>query len=334
MLHSAVTGRKNKRKVIRDKATKSEVFRLAVIDLGTNSVRLDVYRLTDKGVFRTYRGKAMIRLGDGVYKTGKLTAQGMHRTIQAFFAFKKLLSQLHVDRVVAFGTSALRTAKNTDVFLRKIYLRTGIRVQVISGREEAELIARGIMANLKPPKGYYALVDIGGGSTEVSLCLGYRVLQSHSFRLGGNRLQQLFLKESPPKFKKGKLHPILALRQHIRNELDPLQKIRQRYPVKMVIGSSGTIRALGKILKKMGCSGQPIYRSDVAALMSEMQVMSRDEIKKIPGLEPKRTDLILPGAILFEEILYALGAERAIVSDYALRDGILEKELEDHPLTV
>jgi len=329
MLTTTLAVEKNQNKMIRQ--LKLSPLRLAIIDLGTNSVRFDIYRVSHKGAQRLHRSKTMVRLGDDVFKTGKLTPEAMRRAAVAFLKFKKILRLHKTDRVVAFGTSALRTATNSAEFIRQIELKTGIQVRVISGREEAELIAKGIQANIDIPRGTYALVDIGGGSTEVSICSGRRIVKPHSFQLGANRLFQNYLKTVPPEFrpnaKTNELHPILALRQKLKVELHGLTAKGHEGPVKSLIGSSGTIRTISKILKKLGHSGQPIYRSDLSGLISEMQTMSREQLKRLPGLEPKRVDLILAGAILLEEILFALNLKQVYVTDFALRDGILVSEL-------
>lgn len=312
---------------IKPKRKKSGANRLAIIDLGTNSVRFDVYRIKRKKAERIFRGKSMIRLDDGVFSTGRLSPEGMERGLKAFLRFEQMLFQMSVDRVVVFGTSALRTASNAQVFIKKVKDQTGIQIRVISGQEEGRLIAKGILANISPPRGHYMLVDIGGGSTEVSVCYGKRILHCQSLKLGANRLQQSFLKSSPPKVVRGKPHPILALRQALKEELAPLTGLRKRYPIRTVIGSSGTIRNIAKILKRIGRNRKPVYRMDIAALNSEIQNMTRDQLRRVPGLEPKRLDLILAGSILLEEVLMAADARTIYYTSYALRDGILQEAL-------
>ena len=329
MLGAATTSEKNKKMMIRKRKRRLSPLRLAIIDLGTNSVRFDVYRLTGRTALRTYRDKTMIRLGDGVFKTGKLSPDGMLRTIRAFSGYKRLMRELQVDQVVAFGTSALRSSKNAKQFVEQIKAKSGIHVRIISGKEEGALIAKGILSNIVPPKGHFVLVDIGGGSTEVSVCCGQKVLAGQSLKLGANRLQQMFFKTIPPTFKRGALHPVLALRQHLKTELLALRPILEKYDLKLAIGSSGTVRTVARILKKIGRSGQNISRVDLAALTAELQVMSREQIKAIPGLEAKRVDLILSGSILLEEIMFALGVKGLAITDLALRDGILQNELDE-----
>ena len=171
------------------------------------------------------------------------------------------------------------------------------------------------------------MVDIGGGSTEISLASGKRLMSCQSFPLGANRLQQVYLKTMPPVHRRGELNPVLALRQHLKDTLCPLTQLRERSPVKTLIGSSGTIRTIARILKKLGRSNKPVYRADLSAIVSEMQTMTRRQLLKLPGLESKRVDLILPGAILLEEIMLAFNIQTLYVTDIALRDGILHLEL-------
>lgn len=329
MFNHSVVLEKNQKRPAKRVARRQRLspFRLAIIDLGTNSVRLDIYRISPKGNSRIYRGKIMIRLGDGVFETGRLTRAGMLRALKAFKRFRSLMIEHHVDQIVAFGTSALRTAKNTKSFLHFLKLKTGITIRVISGAQEGRLIAKGILKNVEVPKTHYALVDIGGGSTEISIGRGQKILMGHSFALGANRLQQNFFKSIPPVQRRGSLHPILALRHHLKESLYPLTQLRPKIQVKHLIGSSGTIRTVARILKKMGRKGDTVYRADISALISEIQTMSREQLKRLPGLEPKRVDLILSGAILLEEIMLALDVRTLETTDVALRDGILVEAL-------
>jgi exopolyphosphatase / guanosine-5'-triphosphate,3'-diphosphate pyrophosphatase len=169
--------------------------RIAVIDLGTNSVRFDVYQRTEVRVVRIHREKRMIRLGEKVFETGRLTKAAMRRGLDAFEDFKAIMEGLGVTRVRAFGTSALRSAKNAKQFVRMVKEKTGISIITISGQREGQLISRGIFAHLNPPARKLALVDIGGGSTEISICVGKTVIRHVSLKLGASRIQQMFLEK-------------------------------------------------------------------------------------------------------------------------------------------
>jgi exopolyphosphatase/guanosine-5'-triphosphate,3'-diphosphate pyrophosphatase len=171
-------------------------MRIALIDLGTNAVRFDVVEVSPAGgVARLHRERLAVRLGEGVFKTGRLSHAAIGRTVAAFESFRKTCRTLNVERVTAFGTSALRDSANSEVLLTLLKRRTGIDVRVISGQEEARLIARGILAHENPTaKGLVALVDIGGGSVEITLCRGRQIRRSTSFKLGLRDFNRFFLK--------------------------------------------------------------------------------------------------------------------------------------------
>ncbi len=303
-------------------------MRVAIIDLGTNSVRFDVHQIGPGGRIRQlHREKLMIRLGQGVFLNGKLDPTAIRRTLQAFSSFKRTATELQAEKIVSFGTSALREASDSERLLNQIRERTGIDVRVISGGEEAKLIAEGFLENQVNVKGRYALVDIGGGSAEINVCQGKNLLFSESFPLGTARLQQVFLKSSPPRLTgRGEISPIDQLRRYIKSIILP-KFIAESWPkVDRIYGSSGTIRAVSKILKKSG-GGRAIEFADLSSLISEMSGMTTTELLGVPGMESKRVDMILAGAILLEEIMIALKAKKTLPTDYSLRDGILREEV-------
>ncbi|MBL7714195.1 MAG: Ppx/GppA family phosphatase [Bdellovibrionales bacterium] len=303
-------------------------MRLAVIDLGTNSVRFDVHQLVAGRRIQTlHREKLMIRLGQGVFTEGRLDPEAIRRTIEAFHGFKIVAKDLHVNETIAFGTSALREASDSEKLLQQIQKKTGIQVQVISGAEEARLIALGVLSKEKSLKGRFALLDIGGGSTEISICRGKEVQFAESFQLGTARLQQIFLKSSPPKApsKKGDLHPIEELRRYIRGLIGGKMAAESWPKVDRLVGSSGTVKAMARLLRPKG-KLRPIERSDLKKIVKKMSDMTTTQLLGLPGMESKRVDMILAGAILLEETMDALGAKRVMMTDFSLRDGILHEQ--------
>ncbi|MGE0615783.1 MAG: HD domain-containing protein [Bacteriovoracia bacterium] len=303
-------------------------MRLGIIDRGTNSVRFDIHQIgPGKQVKRLHREKLMVRLGQGLFTDGRLDKNAIARTLHAFTSFKRTASQIGTDRITAFATSALREAADGEVLLSRIRQATGIDVRVISGHEEARLIARGILANETKLKGRFALVDIGGGSTEISICEGSKVLFAHSFDLGTARLQQIFLKSSPPRRSKSTdPHPVSQLRQYIWDELDAVLKNKLKRDARKVVGSSGTIRALTKILQKSTKSKSDLTAKALGHLTRHMSTLTTSQLLGIPGMEAKRVDMILAGAVLLDEVMDYLGAKSARTTTYALRDGILDEE--------
>lgn len=303
-------------------------MRLGIIDVGTNSVKFDIYQIdSGRAAHRLYREKLMIRLGQGVFLSHRLDPDARRKATQAFASFKRTFEDFQVDRVVAFGTSALRAATDSSSLVKDIRRSTGIDVRVISGEEEARLIARGVLANKPKLKGRFALVDIGGGSSEISVCRKGKIANFASFNLGAARLQQIFLKKSPPQRPVGGgPHPVDALRGHIRNLLDATIKKRDWPSADRILGSGGTIRALVKIAQKT--SGQKTVTSaGLKKFIKEISRMSAAQLLRVPGMEASRADMILAGAILLQEIMDALRADKAQAIPFTLRDGILDKEL-------
>jgi exopolyphosphatase/guanosine-5'-triphosphate,3'-diphosphate pyrophosphatase len=301
-------------------------MRLALIDLGTNAVRFDVVDLGPGGeARRLHRERLAVRLGEGVFQTGRLGRAAMSRALAAFESFQKTIRDLGVERVTAFGTSALRDSANSDVFLATIKRRTGIDVRVISGQEEARLIAQGILAHEeRDARDRVALVDIGGGSVEVTLCRGRRILRSTSFKLGVARLQQVFLKTVPPARAGGENAPLVKLRRHIRSLLAEGAP-RGGWPrAARVIGSAGTVRALDRVHRADG--GSVLDAEALRRWADRFARLGRGGLARVPAMDPKRIETILAGAVVLEEIVRAVRADRVETTDFALRDGMLEEE--------
>jgi exopolyphosphatase/guanosine-5'-triphosphate,3'-diphosphate pyrophosphatase len=305
-------------------------MRLGIIDLGTNSVRFDVHEIREGGEVKLlHREKLMVRLGQGVFVSAKLDPAAKQRTLHAMQSFKRTAAELGVSRMTAFGTSALRESSDGAAFVKQIVRKTGIDLRVIPGEEEARLIAIGILKNEKQTKGKFALIDIGGGSTEISICKGKKVLYSHSFELGTARLHQVFLKSSPPIQTPGEGTAVKRLRKHIREALQSVLKPGRWPKVPRAIGSSGTIRAIDKLESLKTRKKKPqkgFTRTNLEKWVESIEPMTTTEILAIPGMEAKRVDMFLAGAVLLDEILKELKIKRVHSSDFSLRDGILEEE--------
>jgi exopolyphosphatase/guanosine-5'-triphosphate,3'-diphosphate pyrophosphatase len=309
-------------------------MRIAIIDLGTNSIRFDIHQVSASRNDaiqhrRLYREKTMVRLGQNLFLAGKLSEESKRRTLEAVESFRQTMDALEVDKTVAFGTAAMRDASDGETFLEEIKTKTGVDFRIISGAEEASLISKGILNNeTNPPKGVFALVDIGGGSTEVSICKGKKVLHSYSFDLGVAKLQQVFLKTQPPFKAKKSTHPIAELRNFIKSVVLPKMLIERWPKASTIIGSSGSILALSKIVHKDKTSQARVFlRKDLEKTVNNMKTKTTAELLSLPGMEPKRVDLILAGAVLLDELSVLLGAKEIRTTEFALRDGILEDEL-------
>lgn len=312
--------------------------RVGVVDLGTNSVRFAIYELHEtRRASCLYKKKLMLRPGQGVYRTGKLKTGTIKKLAQAFVNFHKRAEKMHVVKTRAVATSALREAKNANVLIRRVKKSTGIEIHVISGRQEAQLIAKGVMTFDPPRSDRAVLIDIGGGSTELSLCLKGRCKTSLSLSLGALRLQQLYLPESSNRIDL-RLAGVAQLRKAVQSEFKSHLRNWPTRSGQLAVGSSGTIRAVARMLDRQrhsrlwliqkirATSSKPrlkFTRSELKALVEKMLPMSRLELLRLPGMERRRLDIILTGAILLLEILEYLDVTKVQTTNHALRDGIL-----------
>lgn len=297
----------------------------SIIDLGTNSVRLDVVavHLKNRAFRRLHREKRMVRLGDGLFERGHVDPAAVERVDGALREFSLLHRALDGGRIVAVATAAMREAPEAPALLERWSERYGIAFRVISGQEEAALIAKGVLSSEKLPSGGYGLIDIGGGSTELSLCRGPKILESFSLDLGANRMQQSFLRGLPPV--KGGLD---ALRDEARRAFGDLRN-RHHWPeLRELIGSGGTIRAVRSLAKAAHAKEQPFTIHFLSDLVRQMERLDRVGLLHVPGMDEKRIDLMLAGSVLLEEAALALGAQRIRATEAGLRDGLLASERE------
>lgn len=311
------------------------MIRIGIIDLGTNSVRFDVHEVTPQKNKppknrRLYREKVMVRLGQDVFLKGRLCPDAVRRTLDTLESFVRTATDLHVDQMIAFGTSALRDASDASAFIAQVKAKTGISLAVMSGEEEARLIAKGILESSKslPKQGCFGLIDIGGGSAEVTIVQNQKIVGSTSFNLGVARIQQVFLKGSPPVRKKGAPDPIEEVRKYCRTLIYG-KAMSEGWPKpKFLLASSGTAMALARVITKTENSNGQFIKKELTRIVLEMSHKSIDELLSMKGMDPKRVDLILAGGLLMEEFMNGLGAKEVRTTDYSLRDGILIQELE------
>ncbi|MEO0337519.1 MAG: hypothetical protein AAF202_14080, partial [Pseudomonadota bacterium] len=217
-------------------------------------------------------------------------------------------------------------------------------IRVISGAEEARLIAKGILKHTNSLPDRVAFVDIGGGSTEISLVHNREIVWSHSFALGSQRLKQMFPKANPPGEGNERQQAIKDLRSKVKTKLKGLSKQLDGKAFPHVVGTAGTIKAVGRILNlreaRMNGSDDYIREltvspesmeftfSELRQLSAELEISTRASLSFLEGLEAKRRDLILPGTLLLEEICSVLRSKSLQTSPCSLRDGIVLSQVE------
>lgn len=298
---------------------------LAAIDIGTNSFHLIVARTTSPVAFEIIaREKEVVRLGSGSGDMKRLAPDAIDRGIAALSRFRKV-AEISDAPVRAIATSAVREAHNRDEFVRRAADEAGIDIEVVSGVEEARLIHLGVLQDVPAGDRRLLLIDIGGGSTEFVVGKGPELLAARSLKLGAIRLTDRFLADEP--LTSGQ---VKRCRAHIRAYLGPVVRQVAQGGFELAVGSSGTILNVAEMARqRRGESGRLVSNATftrkelskvVDALVSATTTKAR---LKVPGLDDRRADIIVAGAVLLEEAFEALGIEEMTVSDYALREGLV-----------
>ena len=269
------------------------------------------------------REKDMIRLGAGAVD-GRLPDVNLATALASLAKFKRLAESHGVDEIIVAATSAIREATNGTDLITEARRQLGLRVRVISGVEEARLIHLAAAYATGIGSSRAVVLDIGGGSTEITLGTAARMESGRSFQLGAIRLAEKFATSDPLSAKdEGRLV------RHISRETASFLIQLRRRGFKRVIGTSGTIQALGSLAAGTNAPKPDDVRrvvvsaADMSNLRQTLVDMSLDERLAMPGLDPRRADLAAVGAILIDEILIRLRADELMLCDFALREGLV-----------
>lgn len=302
---------------------------IAVLDLGSNSLRLLVARVGGAGDVRILeQAREVVRLGEGAFESRLLQPVPMRRTIDALRGFGAICRRCQVDEVVAIATAAVREAANGQRFLDDVRRETGFDFTVIPGREEARLICLGIASGLGQAQGRRLFMDIGGGSTELAVVEGGDILELESLKLGAVRLADMF----PSVGGAVGEAQYQAMQAHVRDQaVLPLRRLAASRAVELA-GSSGTIRALARIAaatcpEGAGDSLGLLTREGLLRAVRTMCRCSEEDRRSVPGMDPRLAGILVPGAAILQTVMEELGMDRMRVSERDLRHGALENWL-------
>jgi exopolyphosphatase/guanosine-5'-triphosphate,3'-diphosphate pyrophosphatase len=307
-------------------------MRLAAIDIGTNSVHMIVVRVRPDFSFEVIdREKEMVRLGAGGLDGKKLTQEAMSSALQALSKFERLAKSHQVDEILAAATSATREAENGGEFLKAIERTTGVRPRIITGSLEAKLIHQAAVYGVDTPKPA-VVVDIGGGSVEITLGTREEVRFARSFKIGVIRLTERFVKSDP--LSGGDERKLV---RHISEQVDRYVKHVVDAGFDQVIGTSGTILSVGTVAAALETGNVPagqrnlrVSAKSIHRLRKAVTEQDLEERLKLPGLDPRRADLTVAGAVLVDTLLKQLGADGITLCDLALREGLVLEYIHEH----
>ncbi len=299
------------------------------VDIGTNAVRLLVVRINPNFSYTTIsQEKEVVRLGEREFKENLLQHEAMERTIFVCGKFAALAKTYGATEIIAVGTSAIREAKNQQEFLGKLHRETGIKVNVISGEDEARLICRGVSSGIDIGDQKALFIDLGGGSTEIAIGDQYECFYINSLKLGAIRLTTQFIGESWMGPIKSEVYK--KIKDYAATEISAIKPRVLEYGARLAFGSSGTMINLAEVASKLfkKSSGELVLtRKNLKKVATALCWLPLIERKKVPGINPDRADIIIAGAGIIEAIMEQFGLEEIKISHRELRDGLLVEYL-------
>lgn len=306
------------------RASQSPMMRLASIDIGTNTILMLVADVERNGTLSVVRDEHFIaRLGKGVDEHGFIQKETFQRVRRILSQLKSIADSNGVQHLAACGTSALRDAANRQEFIDFIREHLPIDIKILSGQEEAESTYLGAVSEYleDSPSGEYAVLDIGGGSTELVTGTGSNVSSAVSIDIGSVRLTERILKNSPPE--NTALEDAVKLVQNHLHHISPLPSATT------LIGVAGTLTTLAalnlqlKTFDKTLINRYVLTKETIERIFQELRHLTLDQIRRYPQIHPSRADILLAGILILLETLHKVNLSQITVSDRGLRYGIL-----------
>lgn len=307
--------------------------RLALIDMGTNTFHLLIVELADDGrtAPRTLlRTKVGVRLGEGGISAGRIAEPAYERALHALLGFREEIELHQVNDVRATATSAMRVTENGPALVKDIFEQTGIRVEVIGGDREAELICQGVRQAVPLGPERHLIMDIGGGSVEFILANDTTIFWKRSFEIGAQRLLDKFFPEPSGIMP---AEAIVAEQQYLAGVLAPLADALAEFPPVSLIGASGSFDSLADMQLGQLRTEAELPPSTELALSSfrhsynQLLSLNHEQRKDLPGILPMRADMLVVASVLIDYVLQLTGLTRIRTSAYALKEGLLAEML-------
>lgn len=289
-------------------------MKFAAIDIGSNAVRLQIARLNDSPIEPFKRVEFVripLRLGDDAFQKGKISKDKRKIFYDAMHGFKLIMNAFEVRSYMACATSALREARNGDKIVSKVYDEFGLKINIIDGKRESELILKSIMQYLKPDQNYLT-IDVGGGSTEMTVIQNMRAYDSVSFDVGTVRLLDNGIKKENWR----------ALESYVKDHINDIQDSR-------AIATSGTINKIANIINPSSLVPS-ISFEELDRFYHTIKKMSMTDLIETYKLNPDRADVIEHSAFIYLKILKWANIEKLFAPSAGLKDGILYELVEEH----
>ena len=293
----------------------------AILDIGTNSIKFFLFGIEDGNAETIIDTNNISRLGEGLQKTGIISDEAMERNIKAMKEFLEIAKENEVEEVTAVGTMCLRTAKNAKDFIKKAKDELGLEIKVIPGEEEARLSYLAVLSTIGKTDKNIVVFDTGGGSTEFIFGEGTKLVKKMSLNIGAIRPTEEFLRSNP------------VTQQEVEAMFEFLRNFFNQYDLEgkadYLIGIGGTVTTMGAVMYKMTkydpdkIQGSKLTLQEVNNQIKLYSQKTIEERKSLPGLQPKRADVILGGAAIVKTILEKFNKDYFVISDRGLRHGLM-----------
>lgn len=300
-------------------------MRLGVLDVGSNTLHFQVMDAHHGSAPLAYQSfKEEIRLAEYLTESGDLSQRGLETLLRTLTKLKNDARDIQLDDILAFATSAIREAGNSEEVLEIVRRETGIDLQVLSGPDEARFTFLAVRRWVGWSAGDVVLLDIGGGSLEIATGAQENPNYCTSVMLGANRMTRQFLSGDP--FSEKSLN---KLRDHIRETLSPLQAEVGDNHNRTAIGTSKTFRTLRRIQQNyLPELGDSLTSDGLRTIVPRLSKMTQSQRAALPGVSSSRAVQIVAGAIVAEETMSTLGIEKIVQCPWALREGIVLQRLD------
>lgn len=297
--------------------------KIAAIDTGSNALRLVVASLDEKWKVELVENiRIPVRLGQDVFRSNIIEENTIQQAVDAFIQFRRIMDDLGVSRVKAVATSAVREAQNSEILIDRISHTSGIELEMISGEEEARLVHLAISSVLDLRKKRAVLVDIGGGSVELTITEAGNILSTHSYDLGTVRLLQRLngMDKSPSPLDFG-----LLLNEYMEGARRRIEQEIGNAKVDLCIGTGGNVDEIGRLRQKLfnRDNDRSVSIEELDKLVGLLGRMSYQERIRKLEMRPDRADVILPAAVVLKMVAGLTGVEEILIPNVGLKNGVL-----------
>ena len=300
---------------------------ISAIDVGSNAMRMVIGEVDEAGRINTIENTRLpVRLGQDVFSKGYLEEKTIQQTEEAFLRFKHMAESFDIRHLRAVATSAAREAKNNDLLVDRVFRASGIEIEIISGEEEARLIHSAVAHVLALKRKRTLLIDIGGGSVEVTLSTGQNIISTDSYDMGTVRLLEKLNGKGKTKPPFGKL-----IREYAEAARYRIEQDLGNQKIQVCAGTGGNVEEIGRLRQKLfkADSDRFITLEELEKLIGRLERMTYDERMRKLKLRPDRADVILPASIVLHLVASEAGVKQIMIPNVGLKDGILLDIAED-----